>query len=266
MPITALPTPPTRQDPANFAVRADAFLAALPAFQSEANALAVDVNADEVTASAAASTATTQADIATTQAGIATTGANTATTKAAEALASADAAAASFDSFDDRYLGTKASDPTLDNDGNALLAGAMYWNSSVSELRFWSGSAWLTTNLGAGSYVAKAGDTMTGPLIAPNVTITGTLDYDETVSVISGNTTAVKSRTYVLTATLTLTLPISPSSGDWVKVVNRSGVTTAIVGRNSQNIMGLAENMTLDDTNAAITLMFADATRGWILL
>lgn len=54
MPITALPTPPSRQDPANFSDRADAFLGALPTFQTEANDLATAVNADEVTASAAA--------------------------------------------------------------------------------------------------------------------------------------------------------------------------------------------------------------------
>lgn len=51
--ITSLPTPPTRQDPTNFNDRADAFLAALPGFQSEANALSTEVNtrADNVQAS-----------------------------------------------------------------------------------------------------------------------------------------------------------------------------------------------------------------------
>ena len=42
--ITPLPTPPTRQDPANFPARGDAFLGALPQFQAEANALANEVN------------------------------------------------------------------------------------------------------------------------------------------------------------------------------------------------------------------------------
>lgn len=45
MAITPLPTPvPSRADPANFAVRADAFLGALPQFATEANQLADDVN------------------------------------------------------------------------------------------------------------------------------------------------------------------------------------------------------------------------------
>ncbi|MBX9801822.1 MAG: hypothetical protein K2Y04_03555 [Caulobacteraceae bacterium] len=37
MPITSLPTPPSRTDAANFNARADAFLGALPTFATEAN-------------------------------------------------------------------------------------------------------------------------------------------------------------------------------------------------------------------------------------
>jgi hypothetical protein len=63
---------------------------------------------------------------------------------AAAAASSATAAAASYDSFDDRYLGAKTSDPTVDNDGNALLTGALYWNSATGVFKVWSGSAWIT--------------------------------------------------------------------------------------------------------------------------
>jgi hypothetical protein len=58
------------------------------------------------------------------------------------AAASAAAAALSYDDFDDRYLGAKSSDPTLDNDGNALLTGALYWKTVGSVLRVWNGAAW----------------------------------------------------------------------------------------------------------------------------
>ena len=51
-------------------------------------------------------------------------------TYAANALASQNAAAASYDAFDDRYLGAKSSDPTVDNDGNALITGALYFDST----------------------------------------------------------------------------------------------------------------------------------------
>lgn len=59
------------------------------------------------------------------------------------AAASASAAATTYDTFDDRYLGSKSADPTLDNDGNALLEGAQYWNSVAKNLRTYNGSAWV---------------------------------------------------------------------------------------------------------------------------
>lgn len=72
-----------------------------------------------------------------------------ATTKASEASASAattlgyknDVSAMKlavetiYDTFDDRFLGTKAIDPILDNDGNALLDGAMYFNTSSNTMK-----------------------------------------------------------------------------------------------------------------------------------
>ena len=67
---------------------------------------------------------------------------------AAEAAQSAaesarDSTLAAYDSFDDRYLGTKTSDPALDNDGNALVAGALYFNSTAGVMRLYTGSAWV---------------------------------------------------------------------------------------------------------------------------
>jgi len=105
---------------------------------------------DAVSAATSATTATTKASEAAASASTATTKANTATTKASEAATSASNAstsetnaAASFDSFDDRYLGAKSSAPSVDNDGNALLTGALYFNSSSNQLFNWtSGDAW----------------------------------------------------------------------------------------------------------------------------
>lgn len=57
MPITALPTPPSRQDPTNFNDRADTFLGALPTFATEANALQANVNTSESNAVAASNAA-----------------------------------------------------------------------------------------------------------------------------------------------------------------------------------------------------------------
>ena len=96
-----------------------------------------------------AATATTAAATATTKAGEASTSASTATTKANEAATSANSAAASFDSFDDRYLGAKSSDPSVDNDGNSLITGALYFNTSSNAMKVYTGSAWQTVTVSA---------------------------------------------------------------------------------------------------------------------
>jgi hypothetical protein len=54
-----------------------------------------------------------------------------------------DAALAALDSFDDRYLGQKASDPTLDNDGDALVAGSLYFNTTTDAMMVYEGSVWV---------------------------------------------------------------------------------------------------------------------------
>ena len=100
------------------------------------------------TTSAAASAAA-----AATSASNAATSASNASTSASNASTSATAAAASYDSFDDRYLGPKASAPSVDNDGNALLTGALYWNSTSNELYLWTGSAWTQATLTAANFV-----------------------------------------------------------------------------------------------------------------
>ena len=74
---------------------------------------------------------------------------------ATDAAASAAAAAASYDSFDDRYLGAKTSAPTLDNDGNALVTGALYWNSVSATMFAWTGSAWGSISSTAAIYRYK---------------------------------------------------------------------------------------------------------------
>lgn len=51
-----------------------------------------------------------------------------------------------YDTFDDRFLGVKMSDPTVDNDGNALVDGAMYFNSSINALKVYDlgNTLWIT--------------------------------------------------------------------------------------------------------------------------
>ena len=117
-----------------------------------------------------------------------------------------------------------------------------------------NGGTGVTTSTGSGNNVLSTSPTIITPVIR------------NTVSVIGTNTTAVASATYVMTADMTLTLPASPTAGDWVNVINVSGVTTPIIGRNSSNIMSSATDLTFDVNNSGVTLIYADATRGWVLL
>jgi hypothetical protein len=113
-----------------------------------------------------ATSAATSAAAAATSATNAATSATNASTSEGNAAASATSAAASFDSFDDRYLGAKTSAPSVDNDGNALLTGAIYWNSTSSTLWVWSGSAWTQATLTAGSFATLSGtETLTNKTI-----------------------------------------------------------------------------------------------------
>ena len=82
---------------------------------------------------------------------------------ATAAAASAAAAATTYDNFDDRYLGAKSSAPSVDNDGNALITGAIYWNSTTNQMYAWTGSVWgsisSTADIYRFRYTATGGET-----------------------------------------------------------------------------------------------------------
>jgi hypothetical protein len=84
------------------------------------------------------------------------------------------------------------------------------------------------------------------------------------VEVVAVNTAAAVNTRYVLTASLTLTLPAAPAVGDEVQISNLSGTTTCVVARNGNKIQNLAEDLTIDSLNATITLVYTGATLGWV--
>jgi len=94
---------------------------------------------------------------------------------ATAAAASATAAAASYDSFDDRYLGSKSSAPSVDNDGNALITGAIYWNSVTNAMYAWTGTEWGSISSTADIYrfrfTASGGETSVSGTDANGLTL-----------------------------------------------------------------------------------------------
>ena len=120
---------------------------------SETNAATSETNAatSETNAATSATSASTSATNAATSETNAATSATNAATSATNAATSETNAAASYDSFDDRYLGAKSSDPSVDNDGDALITGALYFNSTSDEMKVYSGSSWSAISSGGSS-------------------------------------------------------------------------------------------------------------------
>nr|BAR37523.1 putative tail fiber [uncultured Mediterranean phage uvMED] len=103
-------------------------------------------SANSATASAnSASAASTSESNAATSASTASTQATNSANSATASANSASAAAATFDLFDDSYLGAKSSNPTVDNDGNALQDGALYFDTTNDVMKVYnlSTTTWL---------------------------------------------------------------------------------------------------------------------------
>jgi len=141
-------------------------------------------------ASTSATNAANSATSASSSASTATTQATNAASSATAAAASAAAAAASFDAFDDIYLGAKSSDPSVDNDGNALTTGDQYFNTTANELRVYNGSTWQAASTVGGTVTSLSvtGNTTLGDATADSVTVNaGTLNFAQTGQRITGD-------------------------------------------------------------------------------
>ena len=165
----------------------DAVSAATSATAAASSASAASTSATAATNNGAAQVtlAAAQVALATTQAGnassSATTSGNSATASANSATASANsatAAAASADAFDDIYLGSKSSDPSTDNDGDALAAGMLYFNTSNNLLRVYTGSSWENAAVSTTGFTTLTGTetltnkTLTSPKIGTKISDT----------------------------------------------------------------------------------------------
>ena len=138
---------------------------------TSATASATSATASATSATASASSATTSGNSATASASSATAAANSATA----AASSATDAANSADAFDDIYLGSKSSDPSTDNDGDALAAGMLYFNTSTDLLRVYTGSAWQNAAVDTTGFITLSGTqtltnkTLTTPKIGTSI-------------------------------------------------------------------------------------------------
>jgi hypothetical protein len=161
-------------DVAKWALLVDAASATTSALAAASSAT------DAEDAQTAAEAAQTAAEAAQTAAELAETNAETAETNAEAAQTAAEAAQAAaelvYDNFDDRYLGAKATDPTLDNDGDALIDGALYFDTANNVMKVYDlgTTTWLRTTPTSGEQANI--DTVSG--IAANVTTVAGISAD----------------------------------------------------------------------------------------
>lgn len=209
-------------------------------------------------ASTSASNASTSESNAASSASAAATSASNASTSESNAATSETNAAASYDAFDDRYLGSKTSDPTVDNDGDALLDGATYWDTTNNCLKVYDTgtSTWYRTTPTSAD---QANINTVAGISADVTTVAGISANVTTVAGISSNVTTVATditnvntvagsiadvNRYANEYTISSSAPVSPSEGDlWYDDVNNvlkfyDGTTWAAISADTDVLVG----------------------------
>lgn len=226
IPSTPLGPVPTTADPANFDSRADAFLAALPTYQTELDALGTNVynNAVDAYNSAAASAAS----------------AATSTAQAAISTANATAAAASAGATTWANTGATYAIGDLKR---SPLNGRIYRRLTASN---------------AGTTDPSVDTTNWAPYSIEAIWIIKTGNHTAIVGdAILADTSG---------GAFTITLPPTPVFNDTIPIADYAGTFAAnklTIARNGSNINGLAENMDTDVAWLSFKLVYSGPTMGW---
>jgi hypothetical protein len=171
------------------------------------------------------------ANLAATSATNASNSATAASSSASTASTAATNAAASYDAFDDRYLGSKSSAPTVDNDGNTLLVGALYFNTVSNAMKVWDGTQWLDAYASLGGAVTSV--TASSPVTSsggssPNIALpAATTSVNGYLTSTDWNTFNSKGNGTV--TSVTGTAPVV-SSGGATPAISMAAATTSVNG------------------------------------
>ena len=163
-------------------------------------------------------------------------------------------------------IGSGTNNICIGNDSNPSAAGVSneitLGDANITSLRI----PGLQSGASANDVLTFNGTDIT--LAAPSGGGGGGLSWQP---VITTNTTAAASQGFFVNTSggvVTLTLPLSPSQGDEVAFVDYAGTAATnniTIGRNGENIQGSASDLVINTNRAANTLVYADATQGWLL-
>ena len=203
-------------------------------------------------AAGSATTATTQATNASNSASAAATSATNAATSATNAANSATSAASSLTNFRAVYLGSSATNPTVDGNGNALSAGDLYFNTVANEMRVYNGSTWQAASTVGGTVTSLnvTGNTTLGDAAGDTVTVNGTATFanaNPTLSAGTANGVAYLNGSKVLTTGSALTFD-GTTLGVGALTVNSNNISAVnSLGFRNRIING---DMRIDQRNA----------------
>ena len=181
-------------------------------------------------AAASAAAAATSASNAAASESNASTSETNAATSASNAANSATSAAASFDQFDDIYLGAKSSAPATDNDGDALVAGALYFNTVSNTMFVYTGSSWAA----AGSAVNGTAERQEYTATSGQTNFAATYDVGF-VDVYLNGIKLIPTTDFTATDGATIVLTTGATTGDNVSIIAYGAFNVADVYTQAQS-------------------------------
>ena len=263
----------TNTNSANWDLIVDAATAATSSTNAASSATAAASSAtaaasSQTAAASSATSAASSATTATTKASEATTAKTAAETAQTAAETAKTAAETALDTFDDRYLGAKSSDPTLDNDGNALIDGALYFNTTdnVTKVYDLGNTAWVLLKL------TDANQTKVNTVQASISNVNSVAGSISNVNAVAGNATninAVNSNASNINTVAGAASNVSNVSGSIANVNTVGGgianVNTVAAEINNNKLQTVATNINAvvtaaDDLNEATSEIDTVAT------
>jgi hypothetical protein len=244
---------------------ASATAAATSATSAAASATAAATSATSASASATASatSATASATSATasaTSASAAATSASSAATSASSAATSATSSALSYTTFNDQYLGSKSTAPTLNNSGGALASGNLYFNTTDSTLYVYNVSAWQAAAVSTAGFATTGTNAFTAAqtiTVASGTAVPLTIQNNGTGDSFVVNDVASDTTPFTITAAGNVGIGTA-TPAQILSIYSPTGAT--IISEGDSTTFNILSRSSSDTTSAAVVFRKARGT------